>query len=909
MPASPLVVHVVPHTHWDREWYHPVGRFRQRLVALVDELLDHPLPGEPAGEVAPFLLDGQAVVLDDYLAVRPERAGDLAAALRDRPIEAGPWYVLADELIPGGEALVRNLLAGRRTTERLGALRPPVLYCPDSFGHPAALPLLAAEFGFPVIVAWRGYGGPRWPAGDAAWWETAGAPSPRTLLYHLPRDGYEFGSSLPTEREAMARRWAALRAELAPRARLGRLLVQNGADHHARQRGLGDAFALLREVAAPDEVRWSTLTEFAALALADALDRALPTVQGELRDSYGYTWTLQGTLAARAGQKRRNAHAERLLVREAEPWAALARQGGGVSRRPLVHAAWLTLLRCHPHDTLCGCSADVVAHAMEVRLESARAQAEGVRDDALLALIGHDPVDARERRLDWQSVCVVRNPAPRARAGVAEVELETFVRDVAVGPGSGVRRRAPDALPGAPVALDQGRVPLQLLDRRLEQRRTESPRHYPDNDLVEVARAVAWVDEVAGYGTHSYALGGAATAGEGGAPPAAPVTARDTTLDNGLVTLAVSARGEVRLTTAGGYRSPPLVSFEDIGDAGDLYTHSPTGSPITTAWFVGARLVHRGPLRGEVECRWRMRVPAALRREEPGDTVAPRAPRAGRPVEIPITLRFVLDAGAEHVGVHVDGTNAARDHRLRVLLATGIEQPAVWADAAFTLVERRPLVVAAEDAARELPPPTAPLHRYVSLFAPDRGVTLFSDGLAEYEALADGRLAVTLVRAVGELSRNDLPERPGHAGWPMPTPEGQCPGPFAARLALLAHGARTPATTARVEQVADDVLCPLAGVTLRSALGRPAPSLGAELSGAGLAFGALKESETGDAVVARCVNLTGETVAGRWHFGFPVRGAHLARLDETPLGPAALDAAGDVTFTAGPHAVVTILVE
>jgi alpha-mannosidase len=351
------------------------------------------------------------------------------------------------------------------------------------------------------------------------------------------------------------------------------------------------------------------------------------------------------------------------------------------------------------------------------------------------------------------------------------------------------------------------------------------------------------------------------------------------------------------------------VSFEDVGDAGDLYTHSPTGSPITTAWFVDARLVHRGPLRGEVECRWRMRVPAALRREEPGEPLAPRAPRAGRPVEIPITLRFVLDAGAEHVGMHVDGTNAARDHRLRVLLATGIEQGAVYADAAFALVERRPLEVAPEDAARELPPPTAPLHRYVSLFAPDRGVTLFSDGLAEYEALADGRIAVTLVRAVGELSRNDLPERPGHAGWPMPTPEGQCPGPFAARLALLAHGARTAATIARVEQAADDVLLPLTGTTLRSALAHPAPSLGAELAGAGLAFGALKESEEGDAVVARCVNLTDASVAGRWRFGFPVRRAQLARLDETPLGPAAVDAAGDVTFTAGPHAVVTILVE
>jgi len=98
------IVHLVAHTHWDREWYHPAGRFRQRLAALIDELLDDDEPRTP------FLLDGQAVVLDDYAALRPGRTEKLARALRDGSIEAGPWYVLADELIPSGEALVRNLL-------------------------------------------------------------------------------------------------------------------------------------------------------------------------------------------------------------------------------------------------------------------------------------------------------------------------------------------------------------------------------------------------------------------------------------------------------------------------------------------------------------------------------------------------------------------------------------------------------------------------------------------------------------------------------------------------------------------------------------------------------------------------------------------------------------------------------
>ena len=91
--ARLLEVRLLVHTHWDREWYRPFAQFRARLVPLIDGVLEG-----RAG--SPFLMDGQAVVLEDYLDVRPERAADVSNALRQGTIEAGPWYVLADELIP-----------------------------------------------------------------------------------------------------------------------------------------------------------------------------------------------------------------------------------------------------------------------------------------------------------------------------------------------------------------------------------------------------------------------------------------------------------------------------------------------------------------------------------------------------------------------------------------------------------------------------------------------------------------------------------------------------------------------------------------------------------------------------------------------------------------------------------------
>ena len=872
-----LTAHVVAHTHWDREWYHPFVRFRQRLVVLIDELLDDP---PPSGES--FLLDGQSIILEDYLDVRPDRAAELSSLLHSGRIEAGPWYVLADELIPSGEALVRNLLLGSRVLRRLRAAPPPVLYCPDSFGHPAALPTLAIGFQLPLAIVWRGFGGRRWPASDTVRWQSPTGES--VVLYHLPSSGYEYGSSLPVSPALAEERWARIRDELAPRSATSVILLPNGADHHARQAGQHEAVRALKKTArqSGDTVRASSLSAFAKHVLTATSSWQLPIITGELRDSYGYTWTLQGTFATRAAQKRANARAERALLRDAEPWAALARLQGGSSRLSLVVAAWRTLLQAHPHDTLCGCSIDAVADAMDLRVADALVQANGIRDDAIADLIGHDAGLARVARDQWTPLVLVRNRAARPRGGVAIVEIKEFLADVPVGPGSASApiRQAPRA-----VASRLGGISsLQILHRRIGDDQIESPRHYPDKDLVSVTHAAIWVDRVHGYGVTAYPLGMEERDARG-APGAVSVDGR--VIDNGIVRLEIARDGRVAVELPdAGRRINDLVVIEDCVDRGDLYTPSIRGAGAVPE-FVGAAVVHRGPLIGEMRLRWRLRS---------ADLPPSR-----------LDVRLTLVAQSPAVRLHVSGVNRARNHRLRIGLRTELRDAAVWADAAFGPVRRQRLQVPAEDARDERPLPTAPLHRYVSLFAPDKGATVFSDGLAEYEATEGGDLFVTLVRAVGALSRRDLPERPGHAGWPAPTPKAQSLGPFAARLALLLHADRSADMIDLIERTADDVLLPLEGRTLRSALSVPDVRLGVELEGFGLAFATLKESEDGEWIVARCVNLLDQEVDGRWRFGGAIREARTARLDETPLE---VLPAGDelVSFRAPPRGVVTVLV-
>ena len=104
-------------THWDREWYEPFQEFRMWLVELIDELMDL-MDKDP--EYRCFHLDGQAVVLQDYLEVRPERRERLVGLLKEGRLIAGPWYDLPDEWLISGESYVRNLMMGMRVCRELG---------------------------------------------------------------------------------------------------------------------------------------------------------------------------------------------------------------------------------------------------------------------------------------------------------------------------------------------------------------------------------------------------------------------------------------------------------------------------------------------------------------------------------------------------------------------------------------------------------------------------------------------------------------------------------------------------------------------------------------------------------------------------------------------------------------------
>jgi alpha-mannosidase len=461
---------VVPHTHWDREWYLPFEHFRLGLGRVVDGVIDT-LERDP--DFTSFTLDGQAIVLEDYLEVRPENEGRLRALLARGRIEVGPSYVLPDEFLAGAEPLVRNLLIGRALCRRFGAEPSPVGYLPDSFGHPLQLPQILAGFGLDSFIFSRGLGDELDEVGVIFRWQAPDGSS--VLAFQQLPDYSNFAEMADPERaetrvrEIVGRFGSALVDAGAPD-----VLLCNGSDHLPVMRELPRLCAELERRLPGSSFTIARYRDYVrAVGPVD-----VPTFAGELLGSRLQN-VLRGVNSARLYVKQADERAEQRLL-AVETLAALRTQVDGDSF-PVSDftLAWRELLRCHPHDTICGCSCDEVHRDALVRYESLdrmlsvleERALEGSSDNDAAAGVGVGVVNL----LPYRRRAVVEQPGGEP----AVVELDGFsARTVEPVAPSGAAAAQAGGLDGVAIETELLRVEaagdggLVLLDKETGRRFT-----------------------------------------------------------------------------------------------------------------------------------------------------------------------------------------------------------------------------------------------------------------------------------------------------------------------------------------------------------------------------------------------------------------------------------------------------
>jgi len=909
--TDPRQAFVVSHTHWDREWYLTFPEFRVDLVRVVGRVLDA-LEADPERH---FMLDGQAAALEDHLRVSPGDAQRVRVLAEAGRLSLGPWYVLPDEFLVGGESLARNLLIGRQVAEAHGDSLAAG-YMPDSFGHVAQMPQLLRSAGLDSFVFERGLGD---EAEHLGWRFTWRGPDGSEVLALNHCEGYCGAGGLGhtelwhahTRREVDLERSAQRLRELfaASAARPGGdpFLVSNGCDHFPPQRDFRRVLEALRAAFPGTDFVHGGLADFVAAARAAGPgDRVR---EGELLGGYDRN-ILSGVWSARMPLKQANERCETLLASVAEPLLAYAafRHGhpwpGG-----LLRDAWRELLLNHPHDSICGCSVDQVHRDMGPRFALARLTAERLLQRALEDLA---PTFDTRAEGDRDTVLCLANPLPEPRR-------EIVTRTVVLQPlGYDLDRLR---------LVDEagGEVPFAVVDTKYVERFWGVDHRL---QLTGADQDAAFAPYLAhfrsrmlkdGFGDGEFdcrlTLQFAADLPPCGharlrlveeaptATVAGAVTAGADTLSNGLVELRLQPDGtfDLRdLETGTEYRG--LGRIEDRGDAGDEYDfHAVPGPAHPEVLPGGVRQVRVTPLEGVLEADFTLRLPARL--------TADRAARREDTVDCPASLRLSLRHDSSRIDARLRLENRAEDHRLRLLFPTPLHTDRLVSEDRY-LVQARDLLRGSDPDWVQPTPATWPQAGFSCLEDGGHGLAVLNRGLPEVEGFrtdAGAGLALTLLRCVGWLSRDDIePERRGNAGPTIATPEAQCPG----------------------EQVFEFALRPYAGGWLEadvagaSARWRCPPLsvqgvAGSSTAGAWLLrcdeprvrVTAVKRHETRDTLVVRLCNLDGEAVEAPLAFGREVAGAWRADLLEERDEPFVMKEPTRLELRMRPHEIATIEVD
>ncbi|HEV2459700.1 MAG TPA: glycoside hydrolase family 38 C-terminal domain-containing protein, partial [Ktedonobacterales bacterium] len=866
---------LVPHTHWDREWYLTFQQFRMKLVRAVDKVLEA-LETDP--EFFYFMLDGQTIVLEDYLEVRPENAERLQRLAQQGRLLIGPWYLQPDEFLVGGESLIRNLQIGRRMAEPYGGAMP-VGYVPDTFGHIAQLPQILRGFGFDNAVFWRGLL-PEIDTGAFRW----AAPDGSDVLVVWLHDGYGYSNAavLPLDPAALTQRITQVVARMQPREVTDTLLLMNGSDHLEPQLGLPQvldaARAQLREHGL--DIVIGTLPQYIA-TLCEA-DLPLARASGEMRSGQR-AHLLPGVLSTRMWLKQRNAEGEALLTRWAEPSTAWAAVLGSPYQASLLSISWKHLLHNHPHDSICGCGIDQVHAEMLPRFAQSRQIAEELTTQALTYLAAKVDTAGPDRALPL----VVFNPAPGPRTDVVRAEahvlLSSFevvdadghvvphqihssrgvellnqtadkdfvlaslgmigdgrVLDYAILDAHMSAGKEPGSVMVDVVVSQQGEPDLVLIERmkaRLAELAARDDvtafhliaREAPKIDILLLARDVPAhggrvlflrprVETLFAKPTVGVAPGTSFAGGHG----RDIVHAGELTLENAHLAIRVDPTdGTLALTDKRtGVEYAGLNAVADGGDVGDLYNYSPPACDtliMDPAWPPSVEIVESGPARASLRVERTYYLPVACAPD--------RQSRSAESARCLVTSEVALAAGARRVEIRTTVENTVRDHRLRVLFPTPFAVTHADAEGAFE-VAHRPAQKPAPDDWRaagwtEQPVSTQPQKRFVDVSDGEHGLAVLNRGLPEYEVLpaaASGTegtgsgVALTLLRGVEWLSRDDLLTRKSHAGPALHTPEGQGIGTHMFDYALVPHAGTWQTEDGFVLQEAQAFEAPLRAV-------------------------------------------------------------------------------------------------
>lgn len=753
------------HTHWDREWYLPFESFRCQLPSLLEKVLG----GLDDGSLPNFYLDGQAAIITDTLEIAPQLEDRIKQQMAAGKLSAGPWYILADQMLVSGESLIRNLQLGLKTTSQFGS--PAMIgYCPDTFGHSQDLPRILSGFGINNAIVWRGVG--KVESNPVFWWQSPDGS--RVLTYHLNRGYYQtqFHENKSTEDLSKSlKTWLNHSPETNHLANsycsfIDGALCPVGGDHIFPPKDFATTIENIDEKLKGEGVDVWVIqpADFINLVSASitATEGQLSTVKGELRDNteaklFERAYLLPGVLSTRLYLKRANRLAEHRITNIIEPLFTLLSAEKKVDYpHNELNRAWELLLQNQPHDSICGCSVDEVHREMMVRTNSFNNILDALETRARSALNTHNPSG---------QILADKDPA------LQHTHLTVFNL-------SGQVQACPVYMSWYTEDKPKKSANVQLIKTEKRDELLSGPGITPYYKMMHYNEGWIWPGTVPGIGSTNLPWSNGR--------PKLDRTLHDTkaesqseikTIANELITVEVSKDGGISAIVNNGQTYNLDHRLQDVGDGGDTYNFDslPDDQPIE-AKFVSAKIGQKGPLVSSIVLTYELKIPEQVIQAS-GDLEPNQIPllsRSPKLINHRIQTEISVRMNVPIVFFETTWDNKAKDHRLEVLFNTGRTVQKTHSENHFSLVERQHKnenVSLPVEIGTEATPDRFPCQRF--FIANDQ--LFLNTGLPEY-AVNDNNVAITLLRSVSVLSRGRMRTRGGGAGPHLPTPEANCIG-------------------------------------------------------------------------------------------------------------------------------------
>ena len=828
---KPYTMHVVSETHWDREWYNTFQEYRVQLVDLFDHLLDL-MHRDP--EYKYYMLDGQFIVVEDYLEIRPEKREEIAKLVQDGRLQIGPWYVLHDEFLTYPEGHIRNLLLGLRFSKALG---PPMMvgYIPDEFGHITQMPQILNGFGIPYAFFSRGADTQKlrmefiWQAPDGS--EVVAA-----------NVGYCNAAKLPTNPEEAYKRIEEIKKYCAPLLNSEHLLLMNGCDHLEPQDELSEIIAGVNKLS-KDRVVHSTLQDFfrEVEKVRDRLNRHM----GELRHNLGGgAPTLYGTISSRMYLKQANHDTGVTLVHWAEPFSAFAWGMGAQYPQAQLRQAWKYALQNLPHDSICGCSIDRVHDQMMTRFQWSQEIADTFTRRAFTKILAQ----ANTNSPDGEAIPFgVFNASYYKRSDLIDVVLE-LPKDwpkpeaIAVFDDQGQEAHA---IITAKTVKDEWRLDYFTMTSQ---------------QIINPLVITMLAEDVPSFGYRVYWLRPVARGPQ--TKPNGFLNVAKAEAENAFVRVQIHSDGSLNVTDKVTNRTYKKVHvIEDGGDVGGGYDYNkPEKDTVFTTEGLPAQvtLTESSPVHARYRIHWEMMLPVSANEE--------RTARGEEKERLSVITYLTITAGSPRLDFCTIVDNTVIDHRMRVLFPTYIPADTVTVDGHFDLLSRG-------IKASEKDWPTEPQLKFVDLCDDKGGLAVFNQGLPEYEVSDDPSrtIKLTLFRSNSYVTK---------AWWPnVRSEKAKMLGRQVYRYALYPHSGDVEA--GKVVEEANTFNLPLRSYQTDQHPGEGKTTYGfLTVKGKGIVVSALKKAEDRDTMIVRVYNPFSETKQGAITFHRRPKTAYLVDLNE-----------------------------